>query len=68
MEISRGKLLTGNKFTERFRDQDPDAAERAMRALLDQAVRDLDLVHGSDPGAADAANGSGASAASGAAQ
>lgn len=33
------------------RDQDPDAAERAMRALLDQAVRDLDLVHGADPGA-----------------
>jgi GntR family galactonate operon transcriptional repressor len=50
------------------RDQDPDAAEQAMRALLDQAVRDLDLVHGSDPRAADAANGSGAPAASGAAQ
>jgi len=29
------------------RDQDPDAAEAAMRALLEQAVRDLDLVHGS---------------------
>jgi DNA-binding FadR family transcriptional regulator len=29
------------------RDQDPDAAEGAMRALLEQAVRDLDLVHGS---------------------
>ncbi|MEW1864942.1 FadR/GntR family transcriptional regulator [Streptomyces sp. NPDC088194] len=29
------------------RDQDPDAAEHAMRALLEQAVRDLDLVHGS---------------------
>jgi len=28
------------------RDQDPDAAEQAMRALLEQAVRDLDLVHG----------------------
>jgi hypothetical protein len=25
MEISRGKLLTGNKFTERFRAEDPDA-------------------------------------------
>lgn len=30
------------------RDQDPDAAETAMRALLEQAVRDLDLVHGGD--------------------
>ncbi|SEG82272.1 DNA-binding transcriptional regulator, FadR family [Actinacidiphila yanglinensis] len=29
------------------RDQDADAAEHAMRALLEQAVRDLDLVHGS---------------------
>ncbi|MEW2521331.1 FadR/GntR family transcriptional regulator [Actinacidiphila alni] len=28
------------------RAQDPEAAEHAMRALLDQAVRDLDLVHG----------------------
>ncbi|MYZ34249.1 MULTISPECIES: FCD domain-containing protein [unclassified Streptomyces] len=28
------------------RAQDQDAAERAMRALLDQAVRDLDKVHG----------------------
>jgi DNA-binding FadR family transcriptional regulator len=27
------------------RDREPDAAERAMRALLDQAVRDLDKVH-----------------------
>ena len=33
------------------RDQDPDAAEAAMRALLEQAVRDLDLVHGSGDGA-----------------
>ncbi|MFG2631125.1 FadR/GntR family transcriptional regulator [Streptomyces sp. NPDC048473] len=30
------------------RDQEPEAAERAMRALLDQAVRDLDRVHGSE--------------------
>ncbi|WP_405578597.1 FadR/GntR family transcriptional regulator [Streptomyces sp. NBC_01190] len=36
------------------RDQDQDAAERAMRALLDQAVRDLDLVHGADSPAEDA--------------
>lgn len=28
------------------RDRDPDAAERAMRALLEQAMRDLDAVHG----------------------
>ncbi|WP_051951839.1 FadR/GntR family transcriptional regulator [Actinacidiphila yeochonensis] len=28
------------------RDRDPDAAERAVRALLEQAVRDLDLAHG----------------------
>ncbi|MBG0857712.1 FadR family transcriptional regulator [Streptomyces spinoverrucosus] len=28
------------------RDRDPDAAERAMRALLDQATRDLDKVSG----------------------
>lgn len=28
------------------RAQDPDAAQQAMRALLDQAVRDLDKVHG----------------------
>jgi GntR family galactonate operon transcriptional repressor len=34
------------------RDQDPDAAERAMRALLDQAVRDLDRVRGSGSGTA----------------
>jgi GntR family galactonate operon transcriptional repressor len=34
------------------RDQDPDAAERAMRALLDQAVRDLDRVRGSASGTA----------------
>lgn len=33
------------------RDQDPAAAERAMRALLDQAVRDLDRAHGSRPAA-----------------
>ncbi|MYV51157.1 FCD domain-containing protein, partial [Streptomyces sp. SID3212] len=34
---------------------DQDAAETAMRALLDQAVRDLDKVHGTpgDSGAAD---------------
>ncbi|MFB7214555.1 FadR/GntR family transcriptional regulator [Streptomyces sp. NPDC056255] len=31
------------------RDQDPVAAERAMRALLDQAVRDLDRAQGSRP-------------------
>lgn len=30
------------------RDQDPAAAERAMRALLDQAVRDLDRIDGTD--------------------
>lgn len=30
------------------RAQDPDAAEAAMRALLEQAVRDLDLVHGTE--------------------
>ncbi|MFJ9031684.1 FadR/GntR family transcriptional regulator [Streptomyces sp. NPDC102274] len=30
------------------RDQDPETAERAMRALLAQAVRDLDRVHGSE--------------------
>ncbi|MFD3440498.1 FadR/GntR family transcriptional regulator [Streptomyces sp. NPDC058685] len=29
------------------RDRDPDAAEHAMRALLDQATRDLDKVSGS---------------------
>ncbi|GAA2939777.1 FadR/GntR family transcriptional regulator [Streptomyces flavovirens] len=33
------------------REQDADAAERAMRALLDQAVRDLDRVHGTAPAA-----------------
>jgi DNA-binding FadR family transcriptional regulator len=32
------------------RDQDADAAEAAMRALLEQAVRDLDLVHGGRAG------------------
>ncbi|MFB7270879.1 FadR/GntR family transcriptional regulator [Streptomyces sp. NPDC056244] len=32
------------------RDRDPDGAERAMRALLDQAVRDLDRVHGGGTG------------------
>ncbi|MFE1958386.1 FadR/GntR family transcriptional regulator [Streptomyces sp. NPDC059479] len=32
------------------RAQDQDAAERAMRALLDQAVRDLDKVHGAPRG------------------
>jgi DNA-binding FadR family transcriptional regulator len=31
------------------RAQDADAAEAAMRALLEQAVRDLDLVHGGRP-------------------
>lgn len=36
------------------RDRDPDGAETAMRALLDQAVRDLDLVHGTDSGEEDA--------------
>jgi GntR family transcriptional regulator, galactonate operon transcriptional repressor len=36
------------------RDQDQDAAEQAMRALLEQAVRDLDLVHGTGDGAAEA--------------
>jgi GntR family transcriptional regulator, galactonate operon transcriptional repressor len=36
------------------RDQDPDAAEAAMRALLEQAVRDLDLVHGSGGGPVEA--------------
>jgi len=34
-----------------LRDQDQDAAEQAMRALLEQAVRDLDLVHGTGEGA-----------------
>jgi DNA-binding GntR family transcriptional regulator len=28
------------------RDRDPDGAERAMRALLDQATRDLDKLSG----------------------
>ncbi|MEW2486534.1 FadR/GntR family transcriptional regulator [Streptomyces sp. NPDC048411] len=32
-----------------IRDRDPAAAERAMRALLDQAVRDLDRAHGTGP-------------------
>jgi DNA-binding FadR family transcriptional regulator len=32
------------------RAKDPEAAEQAMRALLEQAVRDLDLVHGADTG------------------
>jgi GntR family transcriptional regulator, galactonate operon transcriptional repressor len=36
------------------RDQDPDAAESAMRALLEQAVRDQDLVRG-DGGPAEGA-------------
>ncbi|WP_079138957.1 FadR/GntR family transcriptional regulator [Actinacidiphila rubida] len=35
------------------RAQDPDAAEAAMRALLEQAVRDLDLVHGAARGGQD---------------
>lgn len=34
------------------RDQDPAAAEAAMRALLDQAVRDLDRVRGASTGKA----------------
>ncbi|WP_405567273.1 FadR family transcriptional regulator [Streptomyces sp. NBC_01167] len=38
------------------RDRDPDAAEHAMRALLDQATRDLDKVSG--PLASDGADGS----------
>ncbi|MBM9503335.1 FadR/GntR family transcriptional regulator [Actinacidiphila acididurans] len=40
------------------RDQDQDAAETAMRALLEQAVRDLDLVHGADTDTADGTDGS----------
>ncbi|MFJ1910598.1 FadR/GntR family transcriptional regulator [Streptomyces sp. NPDC088147] len=36
------------------RDQDPETAERAMRALLDQAVRDLDRVRGSESDSAGA--------------
>ncbi|WP_371632408.1 FadR family transcriptional regulator [Streptomyces sp. NBC_01259] len=36
------------------RDRDPAAAEHAMRALLDQAVRDLDRVHGTVPDTEDA--------------
>ena len=38
------------------RDRDPDAAERAMRALLDQATRDLDKVSG--PNVPEGADGS----------
>ncbi|MET8781126.1 MULTISPECIES: FadR/GntR family transcriptional regulator [unclassified Streptomyces] len=38
------------------RDRDPDAAERAMRALLDQATRDLDKVSG--PNAPEGTDGS----------
>ncbi|MFC9842750.1 FadR/GntR family transcriptional regulator [Streptomyces sp. NPDC060223] len=38
------------------RDRDPDAAESAMRALLDQATRDLDKLGG--PTAPESANGS----------
>lgn len=38
------------------RDRDPDAAEHAMRALLDQATRDLDKVSG--PQAPEGADGS----------
>ncbi|WP_431944962.1 FadR/GntR family transcriptional regulator [Actinacidiphila sp. bgisy167] len=38
------------------RDRDPDAAEHAMRALLDQATRDLDKVNG--PQAPEGADGS----------
>ncbi|MET4647510.1 FCD domain-containing protein [Streptomyces sp. NPDC006539] len=38
------------------RDRDPDAAEHAMRALLDQAMRDLDKVSG--PHGAERADGS----------
>ncbi|MEU6651909.1 FadR/GntR family transcriptional regulator [Streptomyces sp. NPDC046900] len=38
------------------RDRDPDAAEHAMRALLDQATRDLDKVSG--PAAPEGADGS----------
>ncbi|MCL2554474.1 MAG: FadR family transcriptional regulator [Actinomycetia bacterium] len=39
------------------RAQDPDAAEAAMRALLEQAVRDLDLVHGAGGAAGGSAGG-----------
>jgi GntR family galactonate operon transcriptional repressor len=39
------------------RDQDADAAEAAMRALLEQAVRDLELVHGAAQPASPAGSG-----------
>lgn len=45
------------------RDRDPAAAEHAMRALLDQAVRDLHRVHGTAPGT-EGAPGTGEGAAS----